>query len=106
MIFSILTAYRDFNQQNWGNFCFAVFNAVLASAAIHAYIGARASVVDMGLGVVNWLFVERRPKRVAPKMTTDGVIDWQAILYHGDRRLARDLRRRGDRRRRAGGRTR
>ncbi|KAA1373711.1 glycosyltransferase [Aeromicrobium fastidiosum] len=98
--FSILTAYRDFNHQNWGNFGFAVFNAVLAGTAIRAYIGVRASLVDMGLGVVNWLFVERRPQKVEAPPPTDTAIDWASILYYGDRRLARDLRRRDDRRRR------
>ncbi|REK68978.1 glycosyltransferase [Aeromicrobium endophyticum] len=98
--FSILTAYRDFNQHNWGNFSFAVFNAVLAGTAIRAYIGLRASFVDMGLGVLNWLYVERRPKKVAAPEPTDAAIDWAGILYFGDRRLARDLRRPDDRRRR------
>lgn len=98
--FSILTAFRDFHHHNWGNFSFAVFNAVLAGTAIRAYIGLRASFVDMGLGVVNWLFVERRPKKVDAPVREDADIDWAGILYYGDRRLARDLRRRDDRRRR------
>lgn len=100
VIFSILTAWRDFNQENWGNFAFAMFNAVLATAAIKAYIGVRASFVDMGLGVVNWLYVDRKPQKVAVERPVDDTIDWESILYFGDRRLARDLRRRGDRRRR------
>ena len=103
VIFSVFTAWRDFHQQNWGNCAFAVFNAVLASMAIWAYIGLRASIVDMALGVVNWLYVEPKPK-VEPKLVyarpDDHTIDWASILYYGDRRLARDLRRRGDRRRR------
>ncbi|QGG42141.1 glycosyltransferase [Aeromicrobium yanjiei] len=101
VLFSLLTAWRDFHQENWGNFGFAMFNAILASAAISAYIGVRASFVDMGLGVLNWLFVEPKPKAPAKQVATDDdTIDWAAILYYGDRRLARDLRRRGDRRRR------
>lgn len=101
VMFSLLTAWRDFHQHNWGNAGFAMFNAALASMAISAYIGIRASLVDMGLGVLNWLFVERKPakKTTAPPPTTEAV-DWNAILYYGDRRLARDLRRSGDRRRR------
>lgn len=101
VLFSLLTASRDFNQQNWGNFAFAVFNAVLASGAIRAYIGLRASVVDMVLGVVNWLYVDKKqPAPVAEPIPDDAPVRWESILYHGDRRLARDLRRRGDRRRR------
>lgn len=98
--FSLLTAWRDFHHENWGNFGFAMFNAVLASAAISAYIGVRASLIDMSLGVVNWLFVERKPAVAGAQAAPDDTVDWAAILYYGDRRLARDLRRRGDRRRR------
>ncbi len=100
--FSLLTAWRDFNQQNWGNFAFATFNAVLAAGAIRAYIGLTAAAVDMGLGVVNWLYVDKAkktPRTAAPAPAARGV-DWASILYYGDRRLARDLRVRGDRRRR------
>jgi cellulose synthase/poly-beta-1,6-N-acetylglucosamine synthase-like glycosyltransferase len=99
--FSILTAWRDYHQQNWGNFAFAVFNATLAAIAIRAYIGLRASVVDMSLAVVNWLYVERRPKTAPPAAPDpDADLDWAAILYFGDRRLARDMRGGTDRRRR------
>ncbi|HWM73357.1 MAG TPA: glycosyltransferase family 2 protein [Nocardioides sp.] len=105
VVFSILTAWRDYHQENWGNFAFAVFNAVLAAAAIRAYIGVTNSVVDMTMGVVNWLFI---PKRTAPEEqpTTKGddSTDWESILYHGDRRLDRDFRLRDDRRRRLSGR--
>jgi cellulose synthase (UDP-forming) len=98
--FSLLTAWRDYQQHNWGNFAFAVFNAVLAAGAIRAYIGLRASFVDMGLGLLNWLFVERRPATPKPVVARDAPVDWATILYHGDRRLSRDLRRRDDRRHR------
>lgn len=101
--FSLLTAWRDYQQQNWGNFAFAILNAVLAAGAIRAYIGLSASVVDMSLGFVNWLYVEKKPKKsktAEPGVTGDRDVDWAAILYYGDRRLARDLRSRGDRRQR------
>ncbi|MCW2756830.1 MAG: glycosyltransferase, partial [Nocardioidaceae bacterium] len=73
----------------------------LAAGAIRAYIGLGAAVVDMGLGFVNWLYVPTSTKTrtpVAPPAERD--LDWAGILYYGDRRLARDLRGRGDRRRR------
>lgn len=99
--FSILTAWRDFNHQNWGNFAFAAFNALTASFAISAYIGLRAAVVDMGMGVINWLYVDKAAKVRAPVVQSlDKNVNWAGILYYGDRRLARDLRVRGDRRRR------
>ena len=40
------------------------------------------------------------PAAVAAPPSTDAAMDWAGILYYGDRRLARDLRRPDDRRRR------
>jgi len=101
VLYSVITAWRDFHHENWGNFAFAVFNAVLALGAIRAYIGIWNSIVDMGMGVVNWLMVpNRRTVVAAPAVAGPQPVDWASILYHGDRRLGRDLRRKGDRRRR------
>ncbi|MDH2415720.1 glycosyltransferase family 2 protein [Nocardioides sp. CER19] len=100
VLYSLLTAWRSYHHGDWGNLAFAVFNAVLAAGAIRAYIGVGNSVVDLGLGLVNWLMVPKRQARPAGPAREPGPIDWAGILYHGDRRLARDLRRRGDRRRR------
>lgn len=101
VIYSLITAWRSFEHDNWGNFAFALFNAVLAAMAIQAYIGIRASLVDLTMAVVNWLFV---PVQHAPATqaapTGPEPVNWEEILYHGDRRLGRDLRIRGDRRRR------
>ena len=105
VIFSLFTVWRDVSLQNWANAAFAAFNAVMAAYAIVAYIGVRNSIVDIFLGVLNWLYV--RPKAVAaeppaiiPKSPQE--VDWASILYHGDRRLNRDLRGKKDRRKRAG----
>lgn len=115
--FSLLTLWRDALAQNWGNAAFAAFNAALAFYAIRAYIGIRNSFVDIWLGMLNWLYV---PDRVKAKAASDAAapvaapaggelaspvpkpVDWEGILYHGDRRLNRDLRGSNDRRRRAG----
>lgn len=103
--FSLFTVWRDVTQQNWTNAAFAAFNAVMAAYAIRAYIGLRNSIVDIFLGVLNWLYVKPREARpeeppVVPK--TPEEVDWASILYHGDRRLNRDLRGGKDRRKRAG----
>lgn len=102
--FSLWTLWRDVNAHNWGNAAFAAFNATLAAYAIWAYIGVRDSLVDMWLGLLNWLYVpDRKPKASAPAApTTPAPVDWAGILYHGDRRLNRDLRGGNDRRRRVG----
>ncbi|MGJ9402954.1 glycosyltransferase family 2 protein [Arthrobacter sp. KK5.5] len=103
--FSLLTLWRDIEGENWGNAAFAGINALLAAFAIRAYIGIKNSIADMSLGLVSWLFVAPR-KRSAPAAerpeATPETADWTTILYQGDRRLNRDLRRRGDRRRRIG----
>ncbi|MFJ6535627.1 glycosyltransferase family 2 protein [Paenarthrobacter sp. NPDC091711] len=101
--FSVLTVWRDAQQGNWGNVAFASLNAVLAMWCIQAYIGLWNSVVDVVLGAINWLYVAPKPKSkpeslVVPK--TPEEVDWESILYHGDRRLNRDLRGGTDRRRR------
>ncbi|MFT4231672.1 MAG: glycosyltransferase family 2 protein [Leucobacter sp.] len=100
--FSVLTAVRDFGVGNWGNAVFASFNAVMASWATFSYIGIRASIVDAVLGVVGWLYVpEKKPRKERVNLVDpDAQVNWQAILYHGDRRLRRDLARTSDRRRR------
>ncbi|WP_207346319.1 glycosyltransferase family 2 protein [Arthrobacter sp. E3] len=101
--FSLFTLWRDTMVGNWGNAAFAVFNAVLAAFAIRAYIGLGNSVVDLSLGALNWLYVKPRVRPVAETVVvpkTEKEIDWQALLYHGDRRLNRDLRGGSDRRRR------
>lgn len=100
--FSLLTAYRDFMQQNWGNAIFAAFNATMAIWAIWSYIGIRASIVDFFLGFLNWLYVPVKTPRTAatrPQIENE-LVNWEQILYHGDRRLSRDLKRSSDRRRR------
>ncbi|WP_309075648.1 glycosyltransferase family 2 protein [Paenarthrobacter sp.] len=101
--FSVLTVWRDAQQGNWGNVAFASLNAVLAMMCIQSYIGLWNSVVDVVLGAVNWLYVSPKPKAkpeslVVPKTAEE--VDWESILYHGDRRLNRDLRGGTDRRRR------
>lgn len=54
-------------------------------------------------GWLNWLYVSPRPKKVkeSPVIAkTAEEVDWETILYHGDRRLNCDLRGSADRRRR------
>ena len=81
---------------------FAAFNATMAIWAIWSYIGIRASTVDFFLGFLNWLYVPVKTPRTAatrPQIENE-LVNWEQILYHGDRRLSRDLKRSSDRRRR------
>ncbi|HEY3340267.1 MAG TPA: glycosyltransferase family 2 protein [Propionicimonas sp.] len=102
--FSAFTFWRDFTAQNWGNAAFAAFNAILCAWAIVAYIGIGNALADMGLGVLNWLWVDEKQKPKPRVIDPSAPVNWEALLYYGDRRLARDVRRDRDRRRRAAGR--
>ncbi len=105
VVFSIVTMWRDYQDSNWGNVAFAALNTVLALYAIRAYIGFKNSVVDMALGLASWLFVPPRKAKaaaVAYPVATPENTDWSTLLYQGDRRLDRDLRGGGDRRKRIG----
>ena len=79
---------------------------MLATWATVSFIGIRASIVETVLGIVGWLYVPDKPRkrRVKAESLVDPTarVNWQAILYHGDRRLRRDLARTSDRRRRLG----
>ncbi|MGO1401591.1 MAG: glycosyltransferase family 2 protein [Flaviflexus sp.] len=110
--FSVLTFIRDYQAENWGNAIFAATNAILCTYAIIAYIGIRASLVDMVLGVVNWLYVPDVPSRRQLKKKEEEEraarrakgasepVEWERILYDGDRRLGPDVKRKNDLRRR------
>jgi len=68
---------------NWGNAAFAGFNAFVAFWAILAYIGIFNTFVDIWLGLTKWLYVEVKPKAVDVREATP-ILDWQAVLYHGN----------------------
>ncbi len=80
--FSGLTFVRDFSEGNWANAAFAAFNAALTAVATVSYIGVGNMVVDAVLALVRWLFVERKPRRVASS-GAEPTPDWRAVLYIG-----------------------
>lgn len=91
--FSILTFWRDFSAQNWGNATFAAVNALLTLGAIIATIGLRASLVDIWLGLTNWMWVDAKPSKKSVTTTPEaadapaadtGLLDWQTQLHNGD----------------------
>lgn len=79
-----MTLVRDVAAENWGNAAFAAFNAFVAAWAIVAYIGIWNTLVDIWIGLTDWLYVEVRPKAQAAVATDAGTLDWRAVLYHGD----------------------
>ena len=81
--FSLFTLWRDELAHNWGNAAFAGFNATVAFWAILAYIGLGNTVVDIWLGLTKWLYVEVKPQ-TSKAQETIPMLDWQAVLYHGN----------------------
>ncbi len=88
--FSVLTVWRDVNMQFWGNATFAAFNAVTATYALVALMGARHALVDIWLGFVERLYVTdkasrptvavRRARKAPPTLRQP---TWQDVLYRG-----------------------
>jgi cellulose synthase/poly-beta-1,6-N-acetylglucosamine synthase-like glycosyltransferase len=69
VVFSVLTFWRDFGAQNWGNAAFAALNASLATWAILADIGIVNSMVDVWLGLTKLLYVDRKKAELANAAT-------------------------------------
>lgn len=82
--FSAFTLWRDSIAHNWGNAAFAGFNAVVATWAIVAYIGIGNSLVDIWLGLTDWLYVQPRSKETSVPLASTATLDWKAVLYHGN----------------------
>ena len=80
--FSVWTFIRSYQVENWGNVVFAAFNALLALYAIAAYIGIGTTLIDIWLGLTDWLYVDRKTTK---ELSTDRAtsFNWQAVLYHG-----------------------
>lgn len=83
VVFSIFTLYRDATAQNWGNALFAGLNAFLASWAIIAYIGVKNSIVDIWVGLTNWMYVDVAKAKQSSDTGGSG-LNWKAVLYHGE----------------------
>lgn len=79
--FSFYTLANDVMTHNWSNGAFALFNGLLTSYAIVAFIGVRNSLVDLVLGFVHWVRVPVKTPAVAAGSTGDP--DWEAVLYFG-----------------------
>jgi cellulose synthase (UDP-forming) len=82
--FSVFTLWRDVSAENWGNAAFAGFNAVLALWAIISYIGIGHTFADIWHGLTGWLYVDIITEVPVTATSDTPVLDWQAVLYHGD----------------------
>ena len=81
--FSFYTLANDITTQNWSNAAFALFNGLLTTYAIIAFIGFRNSIVDVVLGFVHWVRVPTKSPDAAAATGSTGVPDWESVLYYG-----------------------
>jgi cellulose synthase/poly-beta-1,6-N-acetylglucosamine synthase-like glycosyltransferase len=79
---SAYTLTQDYLTRNWTNGLFAGVNTVLTAYALVMFVGIRNSIVDILLGVWNWLHVPVKSPS-AEVVTADASVDWQSVLYFG-----------------------
>lgn len=82
--FSWATFWRDEIAHNLVNSAFEMFNALLSTWAIIAYIGIGNTLLDIWHGLTNWLYVEVPSKATAVATDAKSALDWRAVLYHGN----------------------
>jgi len=83
-IFSFYTLQGDIAIGNWSNAVFAGFNGLLTLYSIIAFIGIRNSIVDIFVGMLNWIRVpvkDKSKKTDAPALPAKP--DWESVLYFG-----------------------
>lgn len=86
--YSILTVWRDVDQRYWVNAAFALFNAATGTYALVALMGLRHALVDLWLGIVEFVHVPHRSTpRVSRRRSTPppGPVppSWSEVLYRG-----------------------
>jgi cellulose synthase (UDP-forming) len=86
--FSLFTLWRDASAGNWANAVFAGFNALLSLWATLAYIGIKGTLIDIWVGLTDWMYVDVKSKETKQKVSDEPTLDWRAVLYHGDAKSA------------------
>ncbi|WP_336645820.1 glycosyltransferase family 2 protein [Microbacterium sp. USHLN186] len=80
--FSALVGWRSFVDGAWGTFAFSAINAVCALWAVLGNIGVRASVVDVWVGLTDWMWVDIEQSG-HDDAATDAGRDWRVALHEG-----------------------
>jgi cellulose synthase (UDP-forming) len=90
--FSIYSVWRDVHDplhRNLGNAVFASLNALATAYAVVAFVGVRAAVVDIWLGLVERLYVTEKSSRVSRRRRASETIpasielSWNEVLFRG-----------------------
>ncbi|KAB1641017.1 glycosyltransferase [Gulosibacter chungangensis] len=87
IIYSVLVAWRSWYDGSWWTLGFSAFNAVCGTWAFLSNIGVRPAVVDVWIGLTDWMWVDiAKPEADA----SDGVDasdvdvpDWRVALREG-----------------------
>lgn len=79
--FSALVAWRSYVDSSWGTLAFSAINTILASWAILANIGIRNSLVDIWIGLTDWMWVDATPS--TPDHKVEAAADWRSALHNG-----------------------
>lgn len=79
--FSAWVAWRSYDEGAWGTFAFSGLNTILATWAMIANVGIRNSIVDIWIGLTDWMWVDATPS--ADGSTTDTALDWRTTLHEG-----------------------
>ncbi len=79
--FSAVVAWRSWTEGAWGTFAFSAVNAVTALWAILGNIGIRASLIDLWIGLTDWMWVDIEPAQVDRPTPADP--DWRTTLHEG-----------------------
>lgn len=88
-VYSFYRLLNDAHDGNWRNAAFAAFNGILTTYAIVAFIGIRNSIVDVAVGMANWVRVPAKPPKTRKSSEVEGVepaappLDWESVLYFG-----------------------
>ncbi len=86
-VYSFYRLLSDLRYGNYTNAAFAAFNGLLTLYAIIAFIGLWNSVVDVAVGMANWVRVPAKPpklkKGVEPEVVAEPPLDWESVLYFG-----------------------
>ena len=82
-IFSFYTLQGDIEVGNWSNAAFAAFNGILTLYSIIAFIGIRNSIVDIFVGMLNWIRVPVKEPMQAQAPAAPTRPDWESVLYFG-----------------------
>jgi cellulose synthase/poly-beta-1,6-N-acetylglucosamine synthase-like glycosyltransferase len=92
VIFSGFTVWRNVEAGNWGNATFAAFNMLITFITVLTTIGIWNSIVDVWLGLTDWLWVDNKRGRTAveapavqvPAVPATAPLDWRSVLYDGE----------------------